>query len=333
MTANGLLERDSEERVETASPAGNKRAAGLEQAVEESLAPPSSPRVTADEIGIGIPARIVATPNGRRRALVIPREHGAWGMLLVPLATGAVAALHSSVNGGALALFVVAAMSLFWLRTPVESWWSASPIKVQTKAERDFVMMVIAAIGFVAVVSITALLWNGQRSGLLTIGAIAASALMMQAGVKKLGRKGRMPAQIIGAIGLTSTAAGAYYVATGKLDRMAVALWLANWLFAADQIHYVQVRIRGSRAASFDEKMKQGLPFLLGQVGLVGVILAACRFGFFPAALAVAFVPVLLRGTLWFVRRQRPLDVHKLGFSELTQAMIFGALMCVAFFV
>ena len=193
--------------------------------------------------------------------MVIPREHGAWGMLLVPLATGAVAALRSNVNGGgALALFIVAAMSLFWLRTPVESWLGTSPIKAQTKDERAFVLKVIAGIGVLAVVSISALLWNGHYLGLLTIGAIAASAFAMQAGVKKLGRKGRMPAQIIGAIGLTSTAAGAYDVAAGKLDRIAVALWLANWLFAADQIHFVQMRIRSSRAASLDEKMKQGLP-------------------------------------------------------------------------
>ncbi len=38
--------------------------------------------------------------------MVIPREHGAWGMLLVPLATGAVVALRSGVNGSALALFL-----------------------------------------------------------------------------------------------------------------------------------------------------------------------------------------------------------------------------------
>ena len=270
----------------------------------------------------------------RVKTMTIPREHGAWGMLLVPLATGAVASLRSNVNGGgALALFILAAMSLFWLRTPVESWLGTSPIKVQTKDERAFVLKVIAAIGVLAVASITALLWNGHYLGLLTIGAIAGSAFAMQAGVKRLGRKGRMPAQIIGAIGLTSTAAGAYYVATGKLDRIAVALWLANWLFAADQIHFVQVRIRSSRAANLDEKMKQGLPFLLGQVGLIGVILAACRFGLFSGVMALAFVPVLLRGTLWFVRRHRPLDVHKLGFSELTQAVIFGALLCASFFV
>lgn len=62
-----------------------------------------------------------ALQNSRLRTLVVPPEHGAWGMLLVPLATGGVAALRTGMNGGALALFVVAAMSLFWLRTPVQS--------------------------------------------------------------------------------------------------------------------------------------------------------------------------------------------------------------------
>ncbi len=280
-----------------------------------------------------IAANLTPTFAARRRALVIPREHGAWGMLLVPLATGAVAALQVGVNAGALALFILAAMSLFWLRTPIESWLGTSAIKAQNKDERAFVVKMIVGIGTLAVVSIAALLWKGRFRGLLTIGAVAGLAFAIQAGVKKLGRKGRMPAQIIGAVGLTSTAAGAYYVATGRLDRVALALWLANWLFAGDQIHFVQVRIRSSRATSLDDKMKQGLPFFCGQVVLIGAILAACRFGLFSDAMAFAFVPVLARGTLWFFRRYRPLDVHKLGFSELTQALIFGALLCAAFLV
>jgi hypothetical protein len=61
------------------------------------------------------------------------------------------------------------------------------------------------------------------------------------------------------------------------------------------------------------------------------VILAACRFGIFPTAIALAFVPVVFRGTLWFVRGRQPLDVHKLGYSELAQALIFGALLSAAF--
>jgi hypothetical protein len=275
-------------------------------------------------------AHISTAHTSRMRTMVIPREHGAWGMLLVPLATGAVAAAGSGINGSALVLFVVAAMSLFWLRTPVESWLGTSPIKAQNAHERKVVLRTILGIAALALVSVAALLWSGNR-GLILIGAIAVLAFAAQAGVKKLGRKGRMPAQIIGAIGLTSTAAAAYYVATGRLDRTAIALWLANWLFAGDQIHFVQLRIHSSRASTFDEKLQQGLPFLLSQIALIAFVLGACWLSFFPRAAAVAFLPVLLRGTFWFLRKRQPLDVHKLGFTELGHSLLFGALLCTAF--
>src|SRR5271166_2305671 len=276
----------------------------------------------------------ITTANGPRlKAMVVPREHGAWGMMLVPLATGAIVALRSGVNGGSLTLFIVAAMSLFWLRTPVEAWLGTSAIKAQTQAERAFALRVILGIALLAAACIAALLWNGHNRGLLLIGGVAALAFAVQAGVKRLGRKGRMPAQIIGAVGLTSTAAGAYYVAAGKLDLTAIALWLANWLFAGNQIHYVQVRIRSSRAATMDEKLQQGFAFLAGQVLVIGVILTACRLRVFPAPVAFAFVPALFRGSLWFVRGRQALDVHKLGYSELRQALIFGALLGAAYFL
>ena len=263
--------------------------------------------------------------------MVVPREHGAWGMMLVPLATAAVAALYSGINAGALILFVLAALSLFWLRTPVESWLGTSAIKAHSAEERRHVLRAAIAIGAISLVCVATLLWNGRNRDLLLIGAVAALAFAAQAVVKKLGRRGRMPAQIIGAIGLTSTAAGAYYVAAGHLNRTAAALWLANWLFAADQIHFVQLRIRSARTNTFQQKLSQGRVFLLLQAALIGVVVAACHFGLLPVAATVAFIPVLLRGIFWFVRRQPPLDVHQLGFAELRLALAFGALLAVAF--
>jgi hypothetical protein len=56
--------------------------------------------------------------NPKLKAVVVPREHGAWGMLLIPLATGAVVAAGSSINSLALTLFVTATLALFWLRKP-----------------------------------------------------------------------------------------------------------------------------------------------------------------------------------------------------------------------
>ena len=265
--------------------------------------------------------------------MLIPREHGAWGMLLVPLATGAIVASRLAFHAFALSLFVIATLALFWLRTPVEAWLGLSPIKAQTKAERTTVIQAIVALCAIALASLALLFATGYAWGLALIGIVAALAFGAQEIIKKLGRAGRMPAQIIGAIGLTSTAAGAYYVAAGKLDAIAIALWAANWLFAADQIHFVQIRIRGSRLTNRRQKMTRGKWFLIGQLGLVITLVVASAYKLSPAWIALAFVPALLRGMLWFVRPTQPLDVHQLGFSELSQAIIFGVLLSAAFLV
>src|SRR5271165_6389052 len=140
--------------------------------------------------------------------MVIPREHGAWGILLVPLATGAVVASANRVDTAALAYFVLAALALFWVRTPFEAWLGTTPIKAQSPSERSVVIRTSAVLALIAAFAIAAMVYRGRAQGLLLIGSISAVALALQALVKRFGRGGRMPAQIIGAIGLTSTAAG-----------------------------------------------------------------------------------------------------------------------------
>ncbi len=265
--------------------------------------------------------------------MLIPREHGAWGMLLVPLVTGAIVASRIGVHAGPLVLFIVTTLALFWLRTPVEAWLGLSPIKAQSKQERASVLRLIVLLCVIALASLAALFATGYARGLVIIGIVAAIAFGVQEVVKKLGRSGRMPAQVIGAIGLTSTAAGAYYVASGALDRTAVLLWIANWLFAAGQIHFVQTRIRGSKLASSSAKFTRGKWFVYAQIALVVVLAIATAYRLLPLWTLAAFVPALWRGVAWFVRPTQPLDVHKLGFSELAQAIVFGALLAVAFLV
>lgn len=275
----------------------------------------------------------MSAQQARKRTMLIPREHGAWGMLLVPLATGAIVASRVAFHAAPLVLFVVTTLALFWLRTPVEAWLGLSPIKAQTKEERASVLRLIVLLCIVALASLAGLFATGYARGVVVIGIVAALAFGAQELVKKLGRSGRMPAQIVGAIGLTSTAAGAYYVARGRLDVTALALWAANWLFAADQIHFVQVRIRGSRLDNVREKFHRGKWFVYAQIGLVLVLVAASAYRVLPLWTLIAFVPALARGVAWFVRPTQPLDVHKLGFSELRQAIIFGALLSAAFLV
>jgi YwiC-like protein len=296
------------------------------QMVPPQLEIPSSPGVGCD------PATQLTVPQQeRRRALVVPREHGAWGMLLVPLVTGAAVGLFTGGRVAPVLLLTTAVLALFWLRTPVESWLGTSAVRVQTRQERQLVGRVVMPVATIAAVSLSALFWQGKNRELIWLGMIVGASFAAQMFLKRMGRTTRMAAEVVGALALTSTAPAAYCVATGRLDARAWALWLVNWLFAADQIHFVWLRIRGARAAGLNQKFTVGWSFLAGQILLGGMLALAYRFSWLPDLALIAFAPVLFRGFVWFVRKPEPIVVRRLGWTELAHAVAFGVLLTASF--
>jgi len=274
---------------------------------------------------------LAALPNRRAASLIAPREHGAWGLLLVPLATGGTVGLLRGGSALPLAALTVAALSLFWLRTPVESWLGTGLVRAQTPHERKTVGLTILILAAIAVCALVTLFWAGRNRLLLLLGVAAIIAFIIQSILRKLSRRTRMLAQIVGTFGLTVTAPAAYYVVTGELDRNAWARWMANFLFAGNQIHFVQLRIHTARLNNLGERSARGRNFLFGEVLLVIALFAAWRLDLLPTLAALAYLPLLVRGTAWFFENQKPLAVRKLGWTELAHAVVFGVLLIAGF--
>lgn len=268
--------------------------------------------------------------KSRLRSLVIPREHGAWGMLLVPLATGASVGLL--IGGRVLFLpwLVVVTVVIFWLRTPVESWLGTSPLRTQSTEERNAVLRVISLLAAVAGIALAGMFWAGENRQLLALGIIAGVAFAAQAGLKR-SRKTRILAQLVGALGLTLTAPAAYCVTVGHVNRLAVLLWLSNWLFAVNQIQFVQLRIHSTRVARPIQKLARGRGFVVTQSAAAGILLAAWWAGTLPGLVLLAFVPALVRGTAWFFALPGPLLVRRLGWTELAHDVAFGIILVAGF--
>ena len=311
---------------------------------------PSAPRSSAqvDETAVDKARR------ERRRALVLPREHGAWGLLLVPMVTGAGIAFRETFHVVPFLLLLISALALFWLRTPLESLLGTSAMRAQTKEERKLVMSVIAALGTLAFLTLSSLLWAGQNPLLWVIGAAAGLAFVAQGLLKDASKHPgtiwrkqpepsreheaarsrsrqsaqtlRMLSEIIGTIGLTSSAPAAYYVITGKFDAVACILWIANLLFAGNQIHYVQLRIHAAKVDGLRAKLGRGWAFAVGQVAMTLILTFACVTGLLPRFTSIAFAPLLFRGWFYFIQKPAPLAVRRLGWNELTQAIVFCAL-------
>lgn len=274
----------------------------------------------------------VTAANSRLRLLTFPREHGAWGILLVPLVTGAALGFNSPARILPLILFTLGALALFCLRTPAEAWLATSPLRPQNASERRAVFSSMAAYAAVAALALTVLIAWQQAYELLALGAVVAAIFLIQAVLKKLGRETRMSAQLIGAAGLTSTAAAAYYVASGKAGPAALVLWTVNWLFAANQIQFVQLRIHAARATTRRERLARGRNFLLGEFLTVLLLALGWQAGFLPALALLAFAPILLRGLYWALSsRSAQLVVRRLGQSELAHAIVFGVLLILGF--
>lgn len=270
-------------------------------------------------------------PAARRKALVIPREHGAWGMLLVPLASGAAVGFLRGSNLIPFLLLLVTSLALFWLRTPAESLMGTSAMRAQSVPERWLATKYLLALATVAAAALTALFWGGRNLGLLAIGAVSLLAFGLQVLARSISRRYRMAAQMVGAAGLSASAAAAYYVVTGRFDQTAAALWLANWIFAGDQIHYVQLVMHFTKVKGFAERLYRGLGFFFGQVVMFSAVFGACSVGVLPKFVLIAFLPVFLRGLIFFFRKPAPPALVRLGISELIHAISFGLLLFVSF--
>jgi len=268
--------------------------------------------------------------QARTRALIVPREHGAWGLLLIPLFTGMAVGATSTPRIFPLVLFPIAALTLFWVRTPMESLLGTTPLSAETPAERRMALLMSMGLAAVFAACLAGLLWNGRNRDLLLLGGIGALAFLGQTLLMKLGRKLRMTAQMLGVISLTCAAPAAYYLATGHLDRRAWLLWAANWIFAGNQIHFVQLRIHAARVATFGEKYARGRVFFLAQVLLLPILAAASRARLMPAPVMLAFVPALVRGFYWFFQGAQTLHVKSLGWAEMRQGILFGVLLASA---
>ena len=266
----------------------------------------------------------------RMRALVIPREHGSWGLLLIPLFTGVVAGFASGRRIWPLLLFTVAALSLFWLRTPFESLIGTSSLTANTKAERRTAFVASAFFSAIAIACLTSLMWKGQNLQLLFLGGATALAFLAQSVLRTLGRKTRMAAQLVAAIGLTCTAPAAYYIGTGRLSERAFILWAANWIFAGNQIHFVHLRIHSTRASTFSQKFAQGKLFLLAQPVFFAFLVMASFWRVLPAFGDCCFCSRTRSRNAMVLSKPESLDVRSLGWSEMKHGVAFGVLLAVA---
>jgi hypothetical protein len=227
---------------------------------------------------------------------------------------------------------VLAAMAAFCLRTPLENSFLASPFRARGLAERRWVIAVALGYGLIGALAAGMLIAGGGLGLVWMPAAVAAGLFGLQALVKRWGRPGRLLGEITAAFGLAVVAVAAWAVAAGRFDSEAVMLWVMNGLFATNQILYVQLRLRQTRGSNHSPPSRFKLLFFSGEAFTVAILLAGWHASLIPGLALLAFLPILVRGGVWSVRRKpQPLRIHRVGKTELAYAILFGLLVIVGF--
>jgi hypothetical protein len=286
----------------------------------------------------------VATPLAAGRPL-LPREHGAWGILLIPFATAAGVAGVFDVK---TALLLASVLCFYIART--------------SYLKRDFLwtfILLAMSTGCTAPLLLVWKLW-----WLAAFGGVAGLLAF-----RKTGRSVAM--QLLAVGGLTLTAPAAWYAGTGRLGTQALLLWLLNALYFAGGVFYVKMHVAAAVGSvltrrarllhghispmdatkrvppngksehhpavgrkpleSLAEKARLGAAVIAYHLGLVIVLLALAAGGVVTFPVLLAYAPVVVRAFAGIARLSPTLRIRRLGWTEVAYSVVYAIVLIAAF--
>ena len=232
----------------------------------------------------------------------LPREHGAWGILLIPFAT---AVGISGIIDLKIALLLLSVLSFYVARTSYlrgHAIWTSVLLAIS-----------VACVG--------PLLFVWKLWWLAAFGAVAALLAF-----RKTERSLMM--QLLAVGGLTLTAPAARYTAIGHLDSRALLLWLLNAFYFAGGVFYVKMHVAAAMRRG-DRKIRLGAPVLIYYTALSCVLLAMASRHLISFSVLTAYVTVVARALVGVMTLSPVLRIKRLGWTEVGHSLVYAVLLIV----
>lgn len=257
----------------------------------------------------------------------IPREHGAWPMLLVPLFVGAGVA---SMFDGKVGLLLSAALFAYMARHTLLTLIRFRPGRGM---DRRGGLLFLASSALASVSFL--LLVLRERWLLLPLGGGTLLFMALHT-IQALKRSERtVHGELLGIAGLTMTAPAAYYVAAGEINAVAFLLWLLNFLYFGQSVFYVKMHVaahgRQGNFGSLREKLRFGRDCVLYSLAMIAGVLGLCLARLIPPFAWIAFVPISIQTIQGISKLGGKLRIKRLGFIELGHAILFGLVLIAVF--
>ena len=281
-----------------------------------------------------------AVPAGRR--LLLPREHGAWGLVSLPFLAGAlVAGNWATLRMGAAALAV---FSVFLLREPLLALWrlrvaankygsdaAASAANGSKLSEKESAQLSLVIYGLGAAASGVYLVLSLPLAPLLLLGGGAALLLptLLYFTVRNYQRHPAL--QIAGVLGLTASSLLSYLAGRSYWDEPAIWIWLLSAAHGSASVLVVHARLEAILASrkSGPAPTTERRNAVLGQVGLALLLAIVAATG--RLWLLLPFLPpmILHCWELWRLRGPSAprVSFHRVGWTQLGASAVFCLLL------
>lgn len=265
-------------------------------------------------------------------APLLPGDHGAYAMLLVPEFCGLVVGGMQGISDGVSVGWGTVLLTLALLG----SFFAYEPLDVLSKpgvnpAARQRAQLWLALYLGIALAAGLLLVLAWQRWGLILIGLGGLLPPLAYLIAKRWRKQRSLGVRLAGIAGLTLSAPAAFYLFTGRLDGLALGLWLAALVYFGSNLFYVRAWFEGRKQEKLNQRARlpgwllaSTLAYLaLGLLGLVGFI----GLGWLPGTVLLVFAPLIVK--LAMALRQPPvyIPIKQIGLFEFSQSFIFALLL------
>jgi len=232
----------------------------------------------------------------------LPREHGAWGMVIIPFLLGAT---HFSWQVAAIG---VAAFFFFLARGPVLNWaraWHRNQAPGDSRKLALLYLAITAAAGL-------PVYFSTKLLPLILIGA-AGAVIMAVNTWQALEREDRsIVGEILAFCGLALIAPATNCVAEQAWTMHGAMLWIMCVAYFCSAIFYVKMRVKATVPKFAEEHKRLRLYTLTYHLLLLGAM-----------QYAICFLPIIVRGLWYSIRPSKKINLKQIGWTEVLYSVWF----------
>ncbi|HEX2986941.1 MAG TPA: YwiC-like family protein [Chloroflexota bacterium] len=255
---------------------------------------------------------------------MLPREHGAWAMWLVPYLLG------SALGGWGIAslMLLISMLFLFISSRPAEFVLTGPTKSSEAQDRRTAAYGRLTIYAGIGVVAAAVLLLRYHRWALLPLGAVAALALSIMLPLKARRLDRSWPARLLSIAALSAMGPAAYYVGSGTLDHRAFAVWLLGFLYSGASVFYVRLFYRPPArkrpATATDPRRSAERDLFVYLAVVLALLIASATVGWAPPFAGLALAPFLAKAVWAILHRGYQPTLKQLGMGEIGHSAVFA---------